>query len=77
METISSNNGSGVIAVASAQALIGDWAAVRGQRRWRRQQGSGGDSETVAAAMAAAATNSGNNGSGEMAVAAERSLLGE
>ena len=77
MATISSDNGSGVIAVAEDQALLGDRSAARGQRRWRRQQVSGGNSGTVVAATVAASTNSGNNGSGAMAVALERALLGD
>ena len=75
MEKISSDDGSGVIALAADKALLGDWAAAQGKRRWWRQQGSGSNGGTVAAAAATAVTNIGNNGSGTMEVAAVRALL--
>ena len=77
MATISSENGSGVIAMAAERALLGDGAGEQGKHRWWRQQGIGGDCGTVVAAMAAAATNSDDNISGAMAVAVDRALIGD
>ena len=73
----SGENGSSAMAVAAERALLGDWAATQGIRRWRRKRGSGGDGGTVAAVTAAAEINSDDNGSGAMARAADWALLGE
>ena len=76
MATISRDYVSGVISVAAERALLGDWAATQGIRRWRRKRGSGGDGGTVTGATATAATYIGENSIGAIDGGVGAAVLG-